>query len=52
MNGKRESLVMRLVERKMAAGSPSKVFCVCFAASPKNQAAGVLAASRSKPSTS
>ena len=55
MTGKRERLVMRLVERKMASGTRDKIFCVCAAcmaaASPRNQTSGIPAASRSKSST-
>ena len=54
MTGKRERLVMRLVERKMASGTRDKVFCICaacMAGSPKNQTSGILAASRSKSPT-
>jgi hypothetical protein len=36
MNRNRESLIKRLVDRKMASTAKNKTFCVCMAASPRN----------------
>lgn len=48
MNRNRETLIKRLVDRKMASPAKNKTFCVCMGASPRNKTVRVSVASQSK----
>jgi hypothetical protein len=48
MNRNRESLIKRLVDRKLASTAKNKTFCVCMGSSPRNKNRCFAVASKSK----